>query len=265
MRPPPLVIPGLADRLDELMHSIESDASPRNVMRVAEAQWIGGRAGRAVELLESLLADFPGSIAPRLLLGWCLEDCGRTEDGARVLEEARVLDPANPFLKREKRLAAAAPALQVPAQDEPPPRDAAAAVAERDEIEPPAASFAVPDFEREPGLELPAESAPPAIEPFLEPVLDLEAPPADAPAAPPVPRDPEREAEPEPALTLEELREIPPSPLYSATLGEIFEKQGFDEKAIEIYREVVRMHPERTDLVARIETLESRAAQEPGR
>lgn len=100
------------------------------------------------------------------------------------------------------------------------------------------------------------------------PVFDAaasETRPADvAPAIiPPAGFDPfaaERLAEPEAALTPEELRAIPPSELLSATLGEIFERQGFEEKAIEIYREVVRRHPEREDLLARIEALEARVA-----
>jgi len=72
----------------------------------------------------------------------------------------------------------------------------------------------------------------------------------------------ERAAEPEAALTMEELREVPPSPLYSGTLGQIFESQGFEEKAIEIYREVVRLNPSREDLLARIEALESRVGED---
>jgi tetratricopeptide (TPR) repeat protein len=67
--------------------------------------------------------------------------------------------------------------------------------------------------------------------------------------------DGETQAEPERELTPEELQEVPPEPLYSATLGQIFERQGFEEKALEIYREVVRVHPEREDLRQRIDDL----------
>lgn len=73
----------------------------------------------------------------------------------------------------------------------------------------------------------------------------------------------EAEAEPERSLTPEELSRIPPSPLYSATLAEIFERQGFEEKAIQIYEQVVRAHPERTDLQRRIELLRARTRTEP--
>ncbi|MGH2571335.1 MAG: hypothetical protein ACRDGR_08925, partial [bacterium] len=54
----------------------------------------------------------------------------------------------------------------------------------------------------------------------------------------------EREAEPEESLTAEELEGVPPGPLYSMTLGRIFEKQGFEEKAQEIYDEIQRRGPE---------------------
>jgi len=73
----------------------------------------------------------------------------------------------------------------------------------------------------------------------------------------------ESEAEPERALTPEEMARIPPSPLYSATLAEIFERQGFEEKAVEIYEHLVRMHPERTDLAERIAALRSRPSPGP--
>jgi tetratricopeptide (TPR) repeat protein len=76
------------------------------------------------------------------------------------------------------------------------------------------------------------------------------------------PRDSEHEAEPEAELTAADLEHVPPAHLYSATLAEIFERQGFAEKALEIYREIVRRNPERRDLVARIELLEAGREEE---
>jgi tetratricopeptide (TPR) repeat protein len=61
--------------------------------------------------------------------------------------------------------------------------------------------------------------------------------------APSLPPGGEKEAEPEDALTEAEMREIPPSPLYSRTLGRIFENQGFEEKAREIYARVEELDP----------------------
>jgi hypothetical protein len=98
-----------------------------------------------------------------------------------------------------------------------------------------------------------AEPVPEPISPPQEPI----APRAEAPAPTMRPAG-ESEAEPERALTAEELAKVPPSPLYSATLAEIFERQGFEEKALEIYEQVARTHPERSDLTARIATLRDR-------
>lgn len=74
----------------------------------------------------------------------------------------------------------------------------------------------------------------------------------------PEPPDLESQAEPERRLTREELAEVPPDPLYSATLAEIFAKQGFEEKAIQILEAVIRQHPERTDLRDRVAELTNR-------
>jgi tetratricopeptide (TPR) repeat protein len=98
------------------------------------------------------------------------------------------------------------------------------------------------------------------------PVVPVVPPVPVAPAAPaaaqpegaePVPPD-EREAEPERALTERELREIPPSPLYSATLADIFAKQGFEEKAMEIYRALERAEGDAADVRERLRALERR-------
>jgi tetratricopeptide (TPR) repeat protein len=73
--------------------------------------------------------------------------------------------------------------------------------------------------------------------------------------------DPEAEAEPERALTEQELRAIPPGPLYSATLAEIFARQGFEQKAIEIYRVLEQAQPERADFRNRLRALERRVGE----
>jgi len=52
--------------------------------------------------------------------------------------------------------------------------------------------------------------------------------------------DDELLAEPERPLTEEELRAIPPGPLYSVTLADIFARQGFHEKAVQILRDLDR-------------------------
>lgn len=112
-------------------------------------------------------------------------------------------------------------------------------------------------FGRAPAPDAPVAHAPAAV---AVPEPDR-APAGPAPAAPVSRPSGENEAEPERALTPEELARVPPSPLYSATLAEIFERQGFEEKALQIYEQVVRAHPERADLSARIASLKDRRGE----
>lgn len=114
---------------------------------------------------------------------------------------------------------------------------------------------------------VPVESPAPTAEPVLEapPAADASGEPTDSEAPVRTQPDvlaplgtPESQAEPERPLTREELAEIPPDPLYSATLAEIFAKQGFEEKAIQILQEVLRQHPDRSDLASRMRELERR-------
>ncbi len=294
MRPVSRVIPGLGERLADLRGTLAVDASPRNVMRVAEAHWLAGRSDLATSLLEPLVGITPGAIAPRVLLGWCYAEAGRIDESRRALAAARSLDPANPFLEMEEEK----PSIPARTQDwdeaprapvepvesapthiehspEPPSLTSAASEAMTADFVPANFAGAGPsplDLVLEPASTPPALSSPPAFAdaPSNTPPGFSDVPPSLPPSLtpPPLPTSPaledplaaERLAEPEAALTPEELRSIPPMELLSATLGEIFEKQGFDEKAIEIYREVVRRHPERQDLLARIGALEARLA-----
>lgn len=45
-------------------------------------------------------------------------------------------------------------------------------------------------------------------------------------------------------------------PVYTRTLAELYIKQGFDEKALEVYRSLQRREPDAEDLRIRIEALE---------
>jgi tetratricopeptide (TPR) repeat protein len=201
-------------------------------MKVADALRIVGEPGRAIPLLEPLVSRDESAIAPRVLLAWCYEDLGRASEAERALADVHELDPANPFGR---------PARGVPDTTEHPLE----VLLERSTslAEPSASAASVESIE-----DRPPERAP-------EPDRDERAPAPD----PWIVR--ESEAEPERALTEEELREVPPGPLYSATLAEIFEKQGFEEKAVEIYREILKVEPSRHDLAARIRDLEARISR----
>jgi tetratricopeptide (TPR) repeat protein len=249
MRPEPRNVPGLAEALPALESSLHEDASPRNRMRVAEGLWLAGRVAEAVALLEPWVHTEPDAIAPRVLLAWAYEDLGRTGDAVRLWSAVRVLDPANPFALPGEAAGEVAP-LEV----EPNPEGAADAADTAHAVAEGAADAA--DAARA------ATEAPDAPISVAEPVPTVKAPSIAAPDAPPVARPagdtPESQAEPARPLTREELAEIPPDPLYSATLAEIFAKQGFEEKAIQILQEVLRQHPDRSDLATRMAELERR-------
>ena len=189
MRPEPRLVPGLLEVLPALESQTWSDPSPRNLMGLADAYRLVGRPERAIEVLAPLLAEDTSAISPRVLLAWCLEEAGRTDEALAAMLEVHGLDPANPFARPARPIA---------------PLRAASVFPEG-----------------------------------------------------------ETQAEPERALTPDELARVPPSPLYSATLAEIFERQGFEEKAIEIYERVLRLHPDREDIRARIVQLQTRIAEMP--
>ena len=224
MRPEPHPVPGLLERLPDLESETWADPSPRNVMGLAEAYRLLGRPTRAIETLGPVVAEDAAAIAPRVLLSWCLAEAGRTEEAAALLTVVRGLDPANPYARPEPAAAAGAPGATATVRE-----------AEEGAGEP---------------AETSGEIAPPT--PASRDAADAGRPGGG-----------ESEAEPERALTAEELSRIPPSPLYSATLAEIFERQGFEEKAIEIYEQVVRAHPDRADLRDRIVALRSRLETRP--
>ena len=97
MRPERRAVPGLADELPALEASLGEDASPRNVMRVAEGLWLCGRPGDATEILRPLARGDRTLIAPRVLLAWCLEDQGLEAEAEVCRREVAELDPANPY------------------------------------------------------------------------------------------------------------------------------------------------------------------------
>jgi len=222
-------LPGWAGLLPALEASLNADGSARNVMRVAEAFRMAGQSAHAAEILQPIVDREPSRISPRVLLAWCLEDLGRVDDAQGMLESVRSMDPGNPFARQPEPSRPAAPASRP--------------------MTPPVMA-APPQSEAELELDL----SPVAPVPESTPAREQPAPVA-------IVRDPETEAEPETALTEAELMNVPPSPLYSATLAEIFEKQGFEGKAIEIYEEVIRRDPERRDLRDRITDLRARLAE----
>ncbi|MDP6530180.1 MAG: tetratricopeptide repeat protein [Gemmatimonadota bacterium] len=124
LRPVPPILPGLNRALPDLESSLAEDSSARNVVKVAEANWMSGRLERAMELLEELVSGNADTISGRVLLGWCYDEAGRGEDRRRIHEEALALDPDNARLVSEPgsgraRCVAPSPSGRTEAEAEP--------------------------------------------------------------------------------------------------------------------------------------------------
>jgi len=120
---------------------------------------------------------------------------------------------------------------------------------------PPAVFVATP----EPPPEPPAAAAKTVEVPWsAPPPRRVAAPPAPALPAPPAPApEPERAQAPAPAP------DSASGELTSATLAELYFKQGFPEKAIEVYRQLVAREPDNDRLRRRIAELEASLAPAP--
>ena len=76
---------------------------------------------------------------------------------------------------------------------------------------------------------------------------------------PPVATRLDREPEPETAFgpgTRASVEDPLDIEFFTKTMGEIFERQGFLRKALEVYQRLLAAHPERTDIRERIEAIE---------
>ena len=118
----------------------------------------------------------------------------------------------------------------------------------------------------------PPSSPPPAPPPQPEQV----APPVVEQAPPPPPPPPPSVAEkaavapaPAPVPTTPAIPEPPPTPsrepnaaFVTETMAELYLQQGHREQALEVYRHLVRLHPDDADLSARLRSLESVQAEE---
>ncbi len=117
--------------------------------------------------------------------------------------------------------------------------------------------------------ELPTSLDPHAVLSEAEPVAELEASPETGAEVPPP--SPEEKArgfseylEPEPAAeerATEESEVAPPEgappgkPIVTVTLAEIYERQGFKEKALETYQQLLNADPTNAEIRARVEEL----------
>ena len=90
-----------------------------------------------------------------------------------------------------------------------------------------------------------------ALAPDFEPEAEPEADVVDSGAVAP---HPEQEHEP---VSADELDEGEAAPLITRTLAELYVKQGFPDRALAVYRELLEVNPNASDLRARIAELET--------
>jgi tetratricopeptide repeat protein len=97
----------------------------------------------------------------------------------------------------------------------------------------------------------PAEAAPPSFAlPFLEGLTSPE-----AAAAPPPAAEPPQPAEVEPTAARSSAPDASTA-FVTETMAELYVKQGHHEQAIEVYRQLVQLHPNDSALAARLRSLE---------
>lgn len=215
-----------------------------------------GRLDEARVLLEKGLGAWPASVSGRWVLARChlaagdrqeaLEAAGAVLARDPAHAEARALqDELSERLRREQEQevgTAAASAHPEPAADAPAAGDEARPSAPQPSVEP--GSRPAPDPERES-----APTPPPAAaaRPRPEPVA------AESPAVPaaPVPASPA----PAPAHSTES--EEPTPTFVTRTLADIYLEQGHRDKALQILRQVLAVHPDRDDITARISAIEA--------
>jgi len=137
-----------------------------------------------------------------------------------------------------------------------------------EEPEPDVATGAAPSDPSPPYVEPPSEVAPPYVAPTYaapeRPRSDLTTPVAvqtpAPPVAPPAPPEPApSESAPPPTVAARE----PAPELVSPTLAELYFKQGFIDKAVEVYRQLVEREPGNERLRRRLAELQAPPAPAP--
>ena len=77
-------------------------------MGLAERVPSRGSTGARDRSAGPLLAEDTSAISPRVLLAWCLEEAGRSDEALAAMIEVHGLDPANPFARPARPITASA-------------------------------------------------------------------------------------------------------------------------------------------------------------
>lgn len=260
--------PVLEDEIRRLKARFRSDRDPsgRAFAPLADAYRRAGELDEAADLVEEGTARLPDFTPGHLVSARILRDRGDEDGARRAYRRALELDPENVHALREAASLAeeddrTGDALELwhrlarlEPEDEPLRRrirelkrrhfgveavPSAAAEGERDLDEPEAEESKEPDEMK------PVESeagAPEEVVEEAEPAEPKE--PAIAAGAPGT--DPGEEAE-------------AGTEVYTRTMAELYARQGFQERAVEVYRHLVEERPDDADLRARLEELEARS------
>jgi tetratricopeptide (TPR) repeat protein len=199
----------------------------------------------------------PENVSALAALVKALDGAGRSTEAMDAFETLAALEPE---ILEEESVSRPEPVLDVAdlapeAEDEPVLDVAALAPEPEDEPVWDVAALA-PEPEDEPVLDVAALAPEPEDEPVLD-VADLAPEPEDEPvldvnALAPEPENPTSD-EPEPSPSASGAPRI-----YTRTLGELYAKQGFLDRAVEVFRQLRAERPHDPDLVARLEELEAR-------
>lgn len=261
----------MSDSLEQEIRTLRahfwSDRDPdgRAFAPLADAYRRKGDLAEAESLVQDGLGRLPDFATGRLVAALVQRDQGRLDDAASELDRLLELDPANVVARVERAGVAvrrgdpdaaredARRALEI----EPGNEDAAGVLRELDgpSEEEPAPAFSV--------------EAGPAEEVFEEPVGELEGLELDGTPEPEGASDPDEGAEPAGAEP-EEAAETPapataaapPGPgVYTRTLGELYARQGFPDRAVTVFERLLEESPGDPELEARLAELREAAAK----
>ena len=235
----------LAAEISKYEARLASEPRSRVFAQLADAYRKAGRLDEAIRSCRSGLRDHPTYASARMVLGRALVEKGQLREAEKELGIVLELSPGNVVAHRLLG-------------------DLAAAQGKRDEArERYETVLQLTPLDRE------------IQEALARLKQEVPAPPPAAPG-PPVPPPSEitaaatqTDAEPEhPRISLEGAPEDQaiPSPtlgLATETLADLYAKQGFGERAVEIYRELVRQDPARADLQQKLEQRQMAAPPPP--
>jgi len=230
MQPQPVT----QQELDHLHAAWESQPNSRSFAPLADAYHRAGRHEEAIELLQTGTARHPDYLSALVLLADCYEALGRGEEAdaifARVLsqesENVRALEHQAEQSLRQGALGKAAGLVERLRQID--PWDATIRRLAAQLQEAPAARPAPPVMER----------------PAPAPQGRMGAP-AGVPA---MPEDADAIA----------LPDSTPDELSTLTLAQIYESQGYLQKALNIYERLLRKHPDNQQVATRLDQLRRR-------